>query len=108
MQLKDTRAIVTGGVSGLGLAVARHLVDHGAKVALFDVNQDKGDEAVAALGGGNARFWATDVTDEAAVEANVAAAKDFLGGPSRAASQRPVSARASRSTPVWMPSPWSM
>ena len=29
MQLKDTRAVVTGGVSGLGLAVARHLVANG-------------------------------------------------------------------------------
>ena len=80
MQLKDTRAIVTGGVSGLGLAVARHLVANGGKVALFDVNEDKGSEAVAALGDANARFWHTDVTDEALVEANVAAAKDFLGG----------------------------
>ena len=80
MQLKDTRAIVTGGVSGLGLAVARHLVANGGKVALFDVNEDKGSEAVAALGAANARFWHTDVTDEALVEANVAAAKDFLGG----------------------------
>ena len=80
MQLKDTRAIVTGGVSGLGLAVARHLVANGGKVALFDVNEDKGSEAVAALGAANARFWHTDVTDEAVVEANVAAAKDFLGG----------------------------
>ena len=80
MQLKDTRAIVTGGVSGLGLAVARHLVANGGKVALFDVNEDKGSEAVAALGDANARFWHTDVTDEALVEATVAAAKDFLGG----------------------------
>ena len=80
MQLKDTRAIVTGGVSGLGLAVATHLVANGGKVALFDVNQDKGADAVAALGEANARFWHTDVTDEAAVEANVAAAKEFLGG----------------------------
>src|SRR5690606_36069860 len=52
----------------------------GGKVALFDVNADKGAEAVAALGEDNARFWVTDVTDEAAVEANVAAAGDFLGG----------------------------
>jgi NAD(P)-dependent dehydrogenase (short-subunit alcohol dehydrogenase family) len=80
MQLSDTRAIVTGGVSGLGLAVARHVVAAGGKVALFDVNADKGAEAVAALGEGNARFWLTDVTDEAAVEANVAAARDFMGG----------------------------
>ena len=80
MQLSDTRAIVTGGVSGLGLAVAQHLVAQGGKVALFDVNDEKGAAAVAALGDANARYFKTDVTDEAGVAANVAAAKDVLGG----------------------------
>ena len=80
MQLSDTRAIVTGGVSGLGLAVAQHLVGQGGKVALFDVNDEKGAAAVAALGDANARYFKTDVTDEAGVTANVAAAKDVLGG----------------------------
>jgi len=80
MQLSDTRAIVTGGVSGLGFAVAKHLVARGGKVALFDVNDDKGAAAVAELGEGNARYFRTDVTDEAGVAANVSAAKDFLGG----------------------------
>ena len=80
MQLSATRAIVTGGVSGLGLAVARHLVAHGGKVALFDLNDDKGAAAVAELGDGNARYFRTDVSDEAGVVANVAAAKEFLGG----------------------------
>jgi len=80
MQLSDTRAIVTGGVSGLGLAVAQHLVRHGGKVALFDVNEAKGSDAVTELGERNARFFRTDVSDEAGVVANVAAAKEFLGG----------------------------
>ncbi|MCD9007989.1 SDR family NAD(P)-dependent oxidoreductase [Luteimonas sp. XNQY3] len=76
----SVRALVTGGVSGLGLAVARHLVAGGGKVVLFDVNDDKGAEAVAALGNANARYLRTDVTDEAGVVANVAAAREFLGG----------------------------
>ena len=80
MQLASARAVITGGVSGLGLAVAQHLVKHGGKVALFDVNDDKGAAAVAGLGEANARYFRTDVTDEAGVAANVAAAKDFLGG----------------------------
>ena len=80
MQLSDTRAIITGGVSGLGLAVARHLVAHGGKVALFDVNEEKGAAAVDELGATNAQFFGTDVSDEAAVVANVAAAREFLGG----------------------------
>ena len=80
MQLSNALAVVTGGVSGLGFAVAKHLVAHGGKVALFDVNDDKGAAAVAELGDANARYFRTDVTDEAGVAANVAAAKDFLGG----------------------------
>ncbi len=80
MQLASVRAVVTGGVSGLGLAVAQHLVAKGGKVALFDVNDDKGAAAVAELGATNARYFRTDVTDEASVAANVDAAKDFLGG----------------------------
>jgi len=80
MQLSNALAVVTGGVSGLGFAVAKHLVAHGGKVALFDVNDDKGAAAVAELGDTNARYFRTDVTDEAGVAANVAAAKDFLGG----------------------------
>lgn len=80
MQLASVRAVVTGGVSGLGLAVAKHLVAHGGKVALFDVNDAKGAAAVAALGETNARFYKTDVSNEAQVAANVADAKAFLGG----------------------------
>ena len=80
MQISRTRAVITGGVSGLGLAVAQHLVANGAKVALFDVNDDKGAAAVAALGAANAAFFRTDVTDEAGVTANVGAAKESMGG----------------------------
>ncbi len=80
MHLTSARAIVTGGVSGLGLAVAQHLVAQGGKVALFDLNDDKGATAVAELGEANARYLRTDVSDEAGVAANVDAAKDFLGG----------------------------
>ena len=80
MQLNTVRAIVTGGVSGLGLAVARHLVAQGGKVALFDVNDEKGAAAVAELGEANARYFKTDVSNEAGVTANVDAAKEFLDG----------------------------
>jgi len=80
MQASQVRAVVTGGVSGLGLAVATRIVADGGKVALFDVNDGKGAAAVAALGDTHARYFRTDVTSEDGVAANVAAAKDFLGG----------------------------
>ena len=82
MQAQPTvRAVVTGGVSGLGLAVAQHLVAHGGKVALFDVNDDKGAAAVAELGATTRSYFRTDVTNEAGVAANARRrASEFLGG----------------------------
>ncbi|MGY0559780.1 SDR family NAD(P)-dependent oxidoreductase [Luteimonas sp. A277] len=80
MQLSDIRAIVTGGVSGLGLAVTEHLVAHGGKVVMFDVNDDKGAAAVSSLGEDKVRYVRTDVTSEDGVVASVDAAREFLGG----------------------------
>ena len=80
MQPESVRAIVTGGVSGLGFAVAQHLVRRGGKVVLLDVKDHKAAAAVADLGETNARYLRTDVTDEDGVVANVAAAREFLGG----------------------------
>ncbi|MBS3959366.1 MAG: SDR family NAD(P)-dependent oxidoreductase [Xanthomonadaceae bacterium] len=80
MQLDSVRAVVTGGASGLGLAVAKFLVANGGKVALFDLNAERGAAAVAELGTGNAHFFRTDVSDEAGVATNMQAAKDAMGG----------------------------
>ncbi|HET7359684.1 MAG TPA: SDR family NAD(P)-dependent oxidoreductase [Rhodanobacteraceae bacterium] len=79
MQLAHVKAVVTGGASGLGHAVARHLVAHGGAVTLFDVNEDKGHEAARTLGAA-ARFLRTDVTAEDGVVANMAAARQAMGG----------------------------
>jgi len=79
MQLDQVKAVISGGVSGLGLAVARHFVTHGGKVALFDVNEDKGRDAIDELGAVNSIYLRTDVTDESGVSANVALASAFLG-----------------------------
>jgi len=79
MQLNHVKAIITGGASGLGYAVAQHLVAHGGTVALFDVDNDKGQNAIKALGEA-ARFFRTDVTSEDGVAINVAAAHESMGG----------------------------
>ena len=50
MNNKHVKAVITGGASGLGHAVAEHLVSAGATVTLFDVNEDKGREAADKLG----------------------------------------------------------
>jgi NAD(P)-dependent dehydrogenase (short-subunit alcohol dehydrogenase family) len=79
MLMQDTRAIVTGGASGLGLAVAELVVAAGGKVALFDVNDQAGVDAVRELGTA-ASFHKVDVTSEQAVGAAVAAATELMGG----------------------------
>ncbi len=79
MQLKESRAVVTGGASGLGLAVARLIVQAGGTVTLFDVNETQGTAAAAALGD-RAAFIAIDVTDESAVNGAVDRARDRMGG----------------------------
>ena len=78
MQLRESHAVVTGGASGLGLAVAGLIIKSGGQVALLDVNEAQGASAVAALGE-RAVFIATDVTDETAVDAAVAEARERMG-----------------------------
>jgi len=79
MLIQDTRAIITGGASGLGQAVAECLVAAGGRVALLDVNAAAG-VALAARLGERASFIETDVTAEAAVNAAVAGASQAMGG----------------------------
>ncbi len=70
MQLNDKVAIVTGGASGLGLATVEAFVAKGAKVVIFDLNQQQGDEVVARLGN-NVRALNVDVTNEEQVHAAI-------------------------------------
>jgi NAD(P)-dependent dehydrogenase (short-subunit alcohol dehydrogenase family) len=79
MKINNARAAITGGASGLGLAVARHLSAGGARVALLDVQEGPGRAAAAALGPG-AAFLRCDVTSEADVNAAMDAAQAHLGG----------------------------
>lgn len=76
MQLKDSRAIVTGGASGLGLATATWFRAQGAQVTVLDRDTD-GHKAAEAIG---AHFAQTDVTDEASVTAAIDAAVQAMGG----------------------------
>jgi len=77
MQLdRSISAIITGGASGLGEACARALAAQGVKVAIFDVNAETGQAVADAVGG---VFCATDVTDEASVDAAFTKARAALG-----------------------------
>lgn len=78
MDIQDKVAIITGGASGLGKACARLLASRGAKVVLFDINDDNGKAMVAELGEA-CIFQKVDVTSEADVEAGIAAAVAAFG-----------------------------
>ncbi len=65
MQIDSTTsAVVTGGASGLGRASAEALAAAGIKVAIFDVNEAKGEEVAKAVGG---IFCRVDINDEQSV-----------------------------------------
>ena len=79
MQTTELKAVVTGGASGLGLAVARRVVAGGGRVVLLDVQERAGAAAATELGGA-ASFVRCDVTDESGVSAAITAAHASLGG----------------------------
>jgi NAD(P)-dependent dehydrogenase (short-subunit alcohol dehydrogenase family) len=78
MDISKAIAIVSGGASGLGNAVARRVVEEGGKVAILDVNDEQGEAAAAELGH-NAIYVNCDVSDEEQVNAAVAAATGAFG-----------------------------
>jgi 2-dehydro-3-deoxy-L-rhamnonate dehydrogenase (NAD+) len=67
----EQQALITGGASGIGLAIAKKLHTLGAKVVLCDLDSKKLETAVKTLGG-NVRTLCVDVTDLKAVETAVA------------------------------------
>jgi NAD(P)-dependent dehydrogenase (short-subunit alcohol dehydrogenase family) len=77
MQLSPSiAAVVTGGASGLGAATARRLAGRGVRVALFDVQQELGDQVAAEIGG---VFCKVDVTSDSDVDAAFAASRAAIG-----------------------------
>jgi NAD(P)-dependent dehydrogenase (short-subunit alcohol dehydrogenase family) len=78
MKIQDARAVVTGGASGLGAAVAAHVVAKGGKVTIVDVQEGPGQAAAAKLGA-NASFARCDVTSEAEVNSTMADAAARMG-----------------------------
>jgi NAD(P)-dependent dehydrogenase (short-subunit alcohol dehydrogenase family) len=69
-------AIVTGGASGLGEATARMLANSGVRVAVLDLQAERGAAVAEDIGG---VFCTADVTDEASVDAALAKARAAHG-----------------------------
>ena len=74
--------VITGGARGLGYAIAEHCATAGARVALFDILNDRGKAAATALGalGAEAVFHPVDVTKGREVDAAMAAVGTRWGG----------------------------
>lgn len=77
MKLDSTvSAVVTGGASGLGEATARMLASFGVKVALFDLNEERGQALAQELGG---VFCKVNVTSNEEVDAAFAKSRAAIG-----------------------------
>jgi len=76
MKIQENTALVTGGGSGLGEAVARELALQGARVAVLDVNAEGARRVAAEIGG---LACPGDITDTASVTAALDAVDAALG-----------------------------
>ena len=74
-ELKGLKALVTGGVSGIGLAIAATFAAEGAAVVVLDLESGRPDVLTAEIG-----YVTASITDDTAVRAAVNAALETLGG----------------------------
>jgi NAD(P)-dependent dehydrogenase (short-subunit alcohol dehydrogenase family) len=76
LNLSGISAVVTGGASGLGAATARALAKEGVKVAIFDMNAEKGEAVAKEIGG---VFCNVNVTNDQSVDEGFAKARAAIG-----------------------------
>ena len=79
MEIQDKAALITGGASGLGKAAAEALASKGARVFLFDLNEEACQALVDELGAECCAYAVTDVTDEDSVIAGLDKAQEAYG-----------------------------
>jgi NAD(P)-dependent dehydrogenase (short-subunit alcohol dehydrogenase family) len=77
--LQNKVAVISGGATLIGFAVARALMDAGASVALFDIDRDAGLKAAAELGE-RAVFFHLDVTDDGLIALAIKEVRARFGG----------------------------
>ncbi len=78
MKISGKVAVVTGGASGLGEATVRRYQSLGAKVAIFDLNDERGTRLAAELGD-NVIYQTVNVSDEASVAQAIAKTVETFG-----------------------------
>jgi 3-hydroxybutyrate dehydrogenase/3-oxoacyl-[acyl-carrier protein] reductase len=80
MNLNGKVAVITGGTGGIGLGIARRFVDNGANLVVTGRTPERGEKAVAELGGeGRVHFVAGDASDQAHLEAAIDTAVQRFG-----------------------------
>ncbi len=79
MKLSSAKAVITGGASGLGLAVAKKVISAGGAMAILDCNAERGAATISSLGE-RAHFFETDVSSEMSVDLAISAAASALQG----------------------------
>ena len=78
MKLEGRKAIVTGGAQGIGLAIAKRLNAEGAKVALFDINEELVTKSASELDG--CIGVRCDVSSPASIEEAIGKVAEAFGG----------------------------
>jgi NAD(P)-dependent dehydrogenase (short-subunit alcohol dehydrogenase family) len=89
-------AIVTGGASGIGAGIVEKFVTEGARVVIADVDQGRGADLAARLGG-DVAFRLTDVSESEQIAALVASTVETFGGLDVMVNNAGVSSRMHRS-----------
>ena len=69
--LKDRVAIVTGGAQGFGLAITERFIEAGAKVIIWDVDENAAKEAVTKIKSENVSYQIVDVTNFEIINKNL-------------------------------------
>jgi NAD(P)-dependent dehydrogenase (short-subunit alcohol dehydrogenase family) len=77
MNFSKTLAVISGGASGLGRAVAERVIAAGGKAAILDLHKDLGEAVAREIG---ATYLPCDVSQESLVDAAMEAANRALGG----------------------------
>ena len=82
MNMQDKVAVVTGAASGIGKEIAKTYFDHGAKVAIADLNLEAAQAVAREFDPSGERVLAVamDVTNEEQVDAGISQVADRLGG----------------------------